>query len=133
MTIAAENLPPGGSVVISVDDPEVFRRWGDNGGTVEGGEVLPGQEAIQIPVQPDGGAEASIERIPLQPDEETSVTIDVVPPAGSESALWIAPWASGAEGEPQVKITQWVGGEAVGGNTFRPPRPLRVFLPLIAR
>lgn len=133
VTIAAENLPPGSSVVISIDDPEVFDRWGDNGGSVEGGEVLPGQEAIQIPVQSDGRAEASIDRLPLQPDEETSITVDVIPPTGSESALWILPWANGAEGEPQVKITQWVGGEAVGGNTFRPPRPLRVFLPLIAR
>jgi len=94
---------------------------------------FPGQGAIQIPIQSDGSAEASIERLPLQPDEETSITVDVIPPTGSESALWIIPWANGVGGEPQVKITQWVGGEAVGGNTFRPPRPLRLFLPLIAR
>ncbi len=132
ITIAADDLPAGSTVVVNVDDPDVFDRWGDNGGAVAGGEVIPGQTAIRIPVQADGRAAATIERIPLQPDEETAITVDVVLPGGNQLLEWTVPWMQG-EGEPTVHITQWVGGEVVGGNTLRPPRPLRLFLPLIGR
>ncbi|MBS1253206.1 MAG: hypothetical protein MAG451_02255 [Anaerolineales bacterium] len=133
ITIAGEDLPADGSVVVSVDDPEVFDRWGDNGGTVEGGEVNAAENAIEVPVGPDGEVEATISRLPLQPDEETSVSVSVVLPDGSLQALSLFPWQANGEQEPKVHIAQWVGGEVVGGNTFRPPEPLRIFLPLIAR
>lgn len=133
ITIAGEDLPADGSVVISVDDPEVFERWGDNGGTVEGGEVNAAENAIEVPVGPDGEVEATISRVPLQPDEETTVSVSVVLPDGSLQALSLFPWQANGEQAPKVHIAQWVGGELVGGNTFRPPEPLRVFLPLIAR
>ncbi|RME44443.1 MAG: hypothetical protein D6791_13175, partial [Chloroflexi bacterium] len=93
----------------------------------------PAESAIQIPVGADGQAEATIGRIPLQPDEETSVTVDVVLPSTSRSGTWTKPWMQSRDGDPRVHITQWVGGEAVGGNTFRPPQPLHLYLPLIKR
>lgn len=122
--VASDSLPPGSSVVVSMD-PDMFNRWEEAGGTASGGQVMAGQNAVQFPVSASGTISGTISRLPLAPDEETTATVDVVLPGGTQSQQ--------LGSDPEVSLTQWVGGEIVGGNTFRPPQPLELFLPVIIR
>jgi hypothetical protein len=140
--LESDQYPTDGSVTVSMDQ-ETFDAWQDGGGEVEGGDVVPGTTSISIDVGPEpdaliapwarellgalstsdlspqaGAIDARILGIPLSADEKTSLGLQLV---------------ADGEDEPELTVKQIVDGEAVGGNTYRPPDPLRVYLPLVLK
>ena len=118
--IDSDHYPTDGSVVVSMD-PEAFDRWQESGGTVEGGQVLPGTSSISVDVSPlsEGTVNANIIGIPLGAGERTTLGLELEA-AGS--------------GEPQLSVRQMIDGEAVGGSVYRPPGQISsVYLPLVTR
>jgi hypothetical protein len=107
-------------VRIEFTDSGLFQRWLAAGGSVTGGEVLPGESAVLLTVYDRGGRgviDARIDRLPYEDEEVSPLQFHVDAPAGSEV--------------PTIEITEWMDGQAVGGNVLRPEIlfPHRIFLP----
>ncbi|MCW5853138.1 MAG: VWA domain-containing protein, partial [Anaerolineae bacterium] len=118
------NSPPvaaGASARVTFTDAALFNRWQGAGGTVSGGQVIPGTTSIRLDLQPpaalvEGGQEAHeltsdvvfgarLDRIPLAGDETTRLIFEVETPPNAEP--------------PTLQITEWMDGQAVGGNVLR--------------
>lgn len=126
VSVSSSSIPSGGTTMVSMP-PDLFQRWQGAGGTVSGGQVVPGTSSIQLDVQPgpgSGGAgavQATISRIPLQGDESRPLTFTVSGAAGAVA--------------PVLEVRETMNGQIVGGNLISPPQspPYRIFLPLLAR
>jgi hypothetical protein len=57
-------------------------------------------------------------RIPLDANGETTMFLN----------LEVSP-----ESQPEIGVRQMVGGQDVGGSVYRPPTPLRVYLPVVLK
>jgi len=126
VTMSSDNVPSTGTCTVTFDDPGLFRRWRDAGGTVRGGQVVPGTESIRVDVQPlspgsgIGRVRLVIDRVPLEGEETARLTLRVTGPAGASP--------------PTVEISQRLGGQGVGGNIIRPPvAPGLIYLPYLSR
>ncbi|MCG2769761.1 MAG: hypothetical protein L6435_15485, partial [Anaerolineae bacterium] len=118
IVITSTNYPTGGTAAVDFTDPAVFQRWQDAGGDLQGGEVITGTTSVRLDVSPTGGIAGTIGRVPLSASEESTIILRLeVPP----------------ESEPEVGVRQSIGGEDVGGSTYRPPTPLRMHLPIITK
>ena len=107
-------------VRIEFTDTGLFQRWLAAGGSVTGGEVLPGESSVRLTVYERDGrgvVDARIDRLPYEDEEVSPFKIHVDVPSDSES--------------PTVEITEWMNGQAVGGNVLQPEVrfPYRIFLP----
>ena len=127
LTFGSTSYPTEGAVTVSFTDPVVFQRWQDNGGDLQGGEVIPGTTSVRLNVNPPSGGTgtrggtgtiaATLGRIPLGAGEESTIILELEAPVDSE---------------PLLEVRQRVGGQDVGGSVYGPPVPLRVYLPLSA-
>ncbi|MGD8244836.1 MAG: VWA domain-containing protein, partial [Anaerolineae bacterium] len=118
LVIESKGFPTAGSAVAEFASAGVFSEWQNAGGELEGGEVIPGTNSVRLEVGASGAISATLGRIPLAPNGETTVSLILeVPP----------------DSEPEVGVWQMVGGQAIGGATYRPPEPLRVYLPLVLK
>ncbi len=130
ITIDGEDIPPNGEAYVDFEDEEVFNQWQDAGGDLEGGEVVPGTTSVRLDINTTaasglsaatGSIEAVIGRLPLGANEKTLITLRLVVPPGSES-------------EPELEVREQIGGQDVGGSTYRPPAaPGVVYLPVILK
>jgi hypothetical protein len=131
VTVGGEDIPPGSTAYVDFEDEEVFDQWQDSGGDLEGGEVVPGTTSVQLDISTNasgpglsaamGSIDAVIGRLPLGPNEKTVITLRLEIPPGSE-------------GEPELEVREQIGGQDVGGSTYRPPVPPgRVYLPIILK
>jgi uncharacterized protein YegL len=130
ITIDGEDIPPNGEAYVDFEDEEVFNQWQDAGGDLEGGEVVSGTTSVRLDINTaaasglsaaTGSIEAVIGRLPLGPNENTVITLRLEVPPGSES-------------EPELEVREQIGGQDVGGSTYRPPAaPGRVYLPIILK
>jgi uncharacterized protein YegL len=130
ITIDGEDIPPNGEAYVDFEDEEVFNQWQDAGGDMEGGEVVPGTTSVRLDIgttvasglsAATGSIEAVIGRLPLGANEKTLLTLRLEVPPGSES-------------EPVLEVREQIGGQDVGGSTYRPPgAPGRVYLPIILK
>jgi len=129
VTISGEDIPPGAEAYVDFVDQEAFDQWQDAGGDLEGGEVVPGTTSIQLDISASapgpglsataGVIEAVIGRIPLGAKEQTALSLRVEAPPGSETEL---------------EVREKIGGQDVGGSTYRPPAPPGiVYLPIILK
>ena len=90
--------------------------------------MIPGTTSIRLDINTDTSAsglsmstgviEAVIGRIPLEAKEATGITLRMEGPLGSE---------------PELEVREKIGGQDVGGRTYRPPTPLQVYLPVILK
>lgn len=133
LSVTSNNFPGAGTGVVKFNDPALFQRWQKAGGIVRGGQVIPGTESIRVDVQLGAGMGSGsgsgfgsgkvnlrLERIPFEGEETTKFELQVTGPAGAQP--------------PTIQITQWVDGQAVGGNVIRPPVIARpIYLPKVAR
>ena len=135
LTINSKNFPSRGTGTLTFNDPGLFQRWQQAGGTVSGGQVMTGTHSVQFNLKQlrstgsagEGAAnqddlaevEVLIERIPFEGEEVSSMTFEVTGPAGSEA--------------PTLEITEWVDDQAVGGNVLRAEIPIKVYLPVILK
>lgn len=119
LTLDANRFPTGASGTITFEDPELFRRWQDAGGSVEGGDIMPGRAAIRF--SGTGG---------LAGVDDLALVIDRLPFEGEETSR-IRIELDTATGEtPRLRLVQWVDGRPVGGNILAPrASPSRVLLP----
>jgi len=124
VTIDSSNYPPDGTVTVDVD-PDVFDRWQDNGGDLQGGQVIPGTTSMQLDVSPTGEVAATIGRIPLDASEET--TMELTLQVGSQTSLkageqaGIQPKLDTAGSKAKVGVRQIIEGQDVGGSVYGPP------------
>ncbi|MFN8473800.1 MAG: VWA domain-containing protein [Anaerolineae bacterium] len=132
-TINSPPVAPGTSARVTFSDPAAFNRWQGAGGTVTGGHVISGTTSIQLDTKPATAAwamgqeslaadasvvvSAVIDRIPFAGDEKTQLVFDFVTPAGADP--------------PTLTVTQYVDGQAVGGNVLRAQSQPQLYLPLI--
>lgn len=126
ITIDGENIPPGSTAYVDFEDEEVFDQWQDAGGDLEGGEVVPGTTSVRLDINTApasglsaaaGSIEAVIGRVPLGAKEKTLINLRLEVPPGSK---------------PELEVREKIGGQDVGGSTYRPPAPPgRVYLPVI--
>jgi len=133
--IGSNTMPLGSRVIIQLD-PELYDRWQGAGGTVTGGQLRPGEKAIELEVTPGQGSgagqvNARLERLPFEGEETRQLTARVeLPGSGS-------PLASPAQDSdwPTLTIVQEVDGKVVGGNVLKPELryPHRLYLPTLAR
>ena len=121
ITISSASFPTQGAATLDFTDPTVFQRWQDAGGDLQGGEVIPGTTSVRLNVNPAGGTgsiAATIGRVPLSSGQESTINLGLEAPA---------------ESEPVVEVRQKIGGEDVGGSIYRPPTPLRIYLPITVK
>ncbi|MFN8472983.1 MAG: VWA domain-containing protein [Anaerolineae bacterium] len=124
ISVSSGSVPNGSTTVVSLP-PTLFAGWQANGGTVSGGQVVPGTSSIQLDVQPgqgggSGTVQAVIDRIPLQGDESRGLTFSVTGAAGSAA--------------PVLDVRETMNGQEVGGNLISPALASnRIYLPLLAR
>ena len=131
LTFGSTSYPTEGAVTVSFTDPVVFQRWQDNGGDLEGGQVIPDTTSVRLNVNPPSGGTgpfaasggrgtiaATLGRIPLGAGEESTIILELEAPVDSE---------------PLLEVRQRVGGQDVGGSVYGPPVPIRVYLPLSVR
>jgi hypothetical protein len=126
LTINSSNFPAGASGTVTFGNPGLFQRWQQAGGTVTGGQVVPGTNSIRFnPPTMMSAAQAGttevqvvIDRVPFEGEEVGLFTFDITSPSGGEP--------------PTIEITQWVDGQAVGGNVLQPV-VFRVYLPVLLR
>ena len=116
VVIASDNCPPGETVVVDLGQ-ELFDNWQDNGGDLEGAEVIPGTTSVGLDVSPTGEVAATIGRIPLDASAETTMELILGNGAGSE--MGDKPRAAGSPAK--VVVRQRIEGEDVGGNVYEPP------------
>jgi hypothetical protein len=88
---------PASLDILIILPPDLFERWRDGGGTLEGGEV--DGEIIRA----TGTNETVIGRLPLEPGEEAPLRIEFEGTAGDPFA---------------VGVVERVDGEDVGGNVY---------------
>jgi hypothetical protein len=125
LTAKSDDFPTGGSGTVRFKDAALFARWRDAGGTVSGGQVVQGQNAIQLEVKAGAGGglgrvDLAIERVPFEGEETTELVLEVTGPPGARP--------------PTVHLGQTQDGEAVGGIVVRPPlRPAPAYLPAAYR
>ncbi len=128
VTIEGGKVPPDSEAYVDFKDEEVFQDWQRAGGDLEGGEVV-GTRSVRLDINPGASAsglsastgviEAVIGRIPLGAKEQTVITLRLEAPPGSEAEL---------------EVREKIGGQDVGGSTYRPPAPpYQVYLPLILK
>jgi len=123
VTIDGGKVPPDAKAYVDFEDAGAFQLWQDAGGDLEGGEVVPGTTSIELDVSSDGSGSgaigAVIGRIPLGANAQTVLSLRVEAPPGSE---------------PELAVRQKIGGQDVGGSTYRPPAPpYQVYLPVILK
>jgi hypothetical protein len=118
VVVESDSFPPDGSAVAAFGDASVFEEWQNAGGELEGGEVIPGTNSVRLEVGPDGAISATLGRIPLDANGETTMFLN----------LEVSP-----ESQPEIGVRQMVGGQDVGGSVYRPPTPLRVYLPVVLK
>jgi len=123
VAVGGENVAPGSEAYVDFLDQEVFDQWQDAGGDLEGGEVVPGTTSVRLDISSGAGASGAIEavigRIPMGAKAQTALSLRVEAPPGSEAEL---------------EVRQKIGGQDVGGSTYRPPAPPgRVYLPVILK
>ncbi|MFN8483351.1 MAG: VWA domain-containing protein [Anaerolineae bacterium] len=133
-TISSPPVAPGTSARVTFTDATAFSRWQGAGGTVTGGHVVAGTTSIQLDTTPSTPAwtmgqaslaadaaavvSATIDRIPFAGDEKTQLVFDFVTPAGADP--------------PMLTVTQYVDGQAVGGNILRAQSQPQIYLPLLS-
>jgi len=126
LTINSSNFPSGASGTITFGNPALFQRWQQAGGTVTGGQVVPGTNSIRFNLPTTMSAaqgsttevQVVIDRVPFEGEEVGLFTFDIISPSGGEP--------------PTIEIAQWVDGQAVGGNVLQ-PIVFRVYLPMLLR
>ncbi len=125
VSVSSSSVPSGSTTVVSLP-PDLFSAWQANGGTVTGGQVVPGTTSIQLNVTPPSGGtgagsvQAVIDRIPLQGDETRPLTVKVTGAPSSPA--------------PILEVRELMNGQVVGGNIITPTQAAyRIFLPLLAR
>jgi uncharacterized protein YegL len=122
VTIGGKNIPPDAEAYVDFKDAGAFQRWQDAGGDLEGGEVVPGTTSVRLEISADAGASGEIEavigRIPLSGGGETVLSLRVEAPPGSQ---------------PILEVREKIGGQDVGGSTYRPSALFEVYLPLILK
>jgi len=104
LVIDSTGFPAGGAATLEFADPDLFQRWQDAGGDLEGGEIIPGTTSVSI--RPSSELLATIARIPMSAGEQSEITLRVEGPLGSR---------------PIVRVTEMIEGEEVGGNIYQPP------------
>ena len=115
VTIDSSNYPPNGTVTVDVE-PELFDNWQNNGGVLEGGQVIPGTTSMQLDVSPTGEVAATIGRIPLDASEETTMELKLEVPVGAGLRAQVLTGS-----KAKVAVRQTVEGEDVGGSVYGPP------------
>ena len=118
ITVGSANYPPGGSVIVDIADETLFDRWQDNGGEVQGGQVIPGTTSIRLDISETGEVAGEISRIPLGPGEETTMDLRLEAPPGTNT---------------RVRFQQSIGAEVVGGSSYRPPFAYELNFALIVK
>ncbi len=123
ITVSSNSVPTGSTTIVSLPQP-LFSGWQANGGTVTGGQVIPGTTSIQLNVQPGpaggtGTIGAVIDRLPLQGDESRPLTFKVTGQVGGTP--------------PVLEVRELMNGQVVGGNIITPTQAAyRIFLPLLS-
>ena len=99
---------PSGTKVSIIMPPDLFERWQDAGGEVNGGST----EGNQI-VANTGATETTIRDVPLKPGEEAKFTMRIEAPVDDETKSF------------SITVVERVDGKDVGGNTYyyAPPEP----------
>lgn len=124
LTVRSPAFPPGGVGAVRFNDPALYQRWQDAGGTASGGTLDPATSSVRFGAGAGGAAGAVnlvLNRIPYEGEEDGAFTLDLTGVPG------------GAAG-PTIHIVQDVDGQQVGGNVIRPPDgPPRLFLPVAWR
>jgi hypothetical protein len=130
VTVDGADIPPGAEAYVDFEDEDVFNEWQDSGGDLEGGEVVPGTNSVQLDINTAaasdlataaGGIDAVIGRLPLGANEKTVITLRLELPPGSEA-------------EPELEVREKIDGQDVGGSIYRPPAPPGVvYLPVILK
>jgi len=92
---------PAGTEVWVILPPDLFARWRDAGGELEGGSV-EGERVLADP----GATETVIRDLPLAPEEEAEVTLHVEAPVDEETDPF------------SMTVVERVNGKDVGGNTY---------------
>jgi uncharacterized protein YegL len=125
VTIGGENIPPDAEAYVDFEDEDAFDRWQDAGGDLEGGEVISGTTSIRLDITADmmmgdnATIGAVIGRIPFGGGGQTVLNLRLEVPPGSEAEL---------------EVREKIGGQDVGGSTYRPPAPpYQVYLPVILK
>ena len=135
LRVGSGNLPPGARVVIELD-PVLYDRWQGAGGRVIGGQLLPGEKAIELEVTPGqggeaGSASAELERLPFEGEEQRGLKARIELPGSGPPLAALAQ----ASEWPTLHISQLIDGQVVGGNVLQPELryPHRLYLPSLAR
>jgi hypothetical protein len=107
VVVIIPDAPPGTSVWIIMPD-DLFRRWEDGGGELEGGSV----EGDRILADLDE-RETIIRNVPLAPGEDAEFELEIEAPIEKETASF------------SVTVVERVDGRDWGGNTYYyvPPPP----------
>jgi hypothetical protein len=114
LVIERDAFPLTGTVTLEFSH-ELFSRWlAETGGSIVGGEVVPGttQVRIQDPIS------GSVLGLPLRTRETQPVWINVTGPVDAEFTF---------------NVVELIDGEPVGGMTYRSSIPWTVKLPLVVR
>jgi hypothetical protein len=135
VTITSPNIPPGARVVLEFEDPTLFERWQGAGGTVKGGNPLPGENAVELEVNGGRGGgtgevNAEIDRLPYRGEETSGLRVNVELPGGA-----VATHADEPGALPVVYLVQRFEGQVVGGNVLWPRVGIgfRAYLPVGSR
>ncbi len=107
VVVIIPGAPPGTKVSIIIP-PDLFDRWQDAGGGLEGGST----EGDHIVADPDA-TETVIQNVPLEPGEETEVAMHIETSVNDDTAPF------------SITVVERVDGKDVGGNTYYyvPPEP----------
>jgi len=107
IVVILPDVPDGTEVWISLPS-DLFERWLDAGGELEGGEI----DDDQIIADPNE-KETVLHNVPLEPGEESKVEMHIEAPVSEETEGF------------SVTVIERVDGQDVGGNTYYyvPPEP----------
>ncbi|MFQ6101181.1 MAG: zinc-ribbon domain-containing protein [Anaerolineae bacterium] len=100
VVVIIPEAPPGTKVSI-IMPPDLFERWQDAGGELEGGST----EGDQVVADPDA-RETVIQDVPLEPGEETEFAMRIEASVNDETAPF------------SITVVERVDGQDVGGNTY---------------
>jgi ABC-type transport system substrate-binding protein len=108
-----QELPAGVDLVLEFGN-DLFARWSSAGGALSGAEVVPGSTQIRI----TDPLSATIAGLPLGVRETQRVWLYLAGPADAEFEL---------------RISQLIDGQVVGGMTYHSRIPWTIYLPLVLR
>jgi len=106
-------FPSTGTIVLEFSH-DLFSRWQDAGGTVEGGAVIAGTTRISVthPVS------TTVVGLPMGVRETQQARMHLTGPPAAEFALY---------------VTERIEGTTIGGMTYRTEIPWTLYLPLVLR